>query len=85
LLKKGIDNLLKQDYIYETGDIEKKREVISSMFPKKISFDGTSLRTPHINEAVNYIYMMNNELGGNKNRTNGNNSKLSCQVEVRGR
>jgi site-specific DNA recombinase len=82
LLNKGIDNLLMLDHIYETGDIEKKREVISSMFPEKMSFDGTSLRTPRVNEAVNYIYMMNNELGRNKNRTNGNNSNLSCEVGV---
>lgn len=30
--------LLKLDYVYETGDIEKKREVISSMYPKKLVF-----------------------------------------------
>jgi site-specific DNA recombinase len=84
LLNKGIDNLLKLDYIYETGDIEKKREVISSMFPEKMTFDGTSLRTPRVNETVNFIYMIDNELGGNKNRTNGNNSNLSCEVEMRG-
>ncbi|PLK45272.1 zinc ribbon domain-containing protein, partial [Emticicia sp. TH156] len=35
LLGKGIDNLLKLDYIYETADIDKKRQVISSMFPEK--------------------------------------------------
>ena len=80
LLSKGIDSLLKLDYIYETGDIEKKREVISSMFPEKMTFDGTSLRTPRVNEAVKFIYMIDNELGGNKNRTNRKYSKLSCQV-----
>ena len=31
LLNKGINNLLKLDYLYETADIEKKREIISSM------------------------------------------------------
>jgi hypothetical protein len=44
LLNKGLDNLLKLDYVYETGGIEKKREVISSMYPEKLSFDGFSLR-----------------------------------------
>ena len=84
LLNRGLDNLLKLDYIYETGDIEKKREVIGSMYPEKLTFDGFVLRTTRINEAVRFIYMMNSELGANKNRTNGKNSNLSCQVGVTG-
>ena len=40
LLSKGVNNLLKMDYIYETADIEKKREIISSMYPEKMTFDG---------------------------------------------
>jgi site-specific DNA recombinase len=82
LLDRGLDNLLKLDYIYETGDIEKKREVIGSMYPEKLTFDGTLLRTTRINEAVRFIYVMNSELGANKNRTNGKKSNLSCQVGV---
>lgn len=82
LLDKGVDNLLKLDTIYETGGIEKKREVISSMYPEKMTFDGFVLRTTRINEAVRFIYMINSELGQNKNRTNGRNSNLSCQVAL---
>jgi hypothetical protein len=44
--------------------------------------DSDEKRKSSVCEAVNYIYMMNNELAGNKNRTNGNDSNLSCQVEV---
>lgn len=84
LLDRGLTNLLKLDYIYETGDIEKKREVIGSMYPEKLTFDGTLLRTTRINEAVRFIYMIDRELGQNKNRTNGKNSNLSCQVGVSG-
>ena len=40
LLNKGVNNLLKLDYVYETGDTEKKREVISSMYAEKMTFDG---------------------------------------------
>jgi site-specific DNA recombinase len=82
LLDRGLTNLLRLDYIYETGDIEKKREVISSMYPEKMTFDGFVLRTPRVNEAVRFIYMINSELGANKNRTNGKNSQMSCQVGV---
>jgi site-specific DNA recombinase len=33
-------NLLKLDYIYEDSGIERKREVIGSMYPEKLTFDG---------------------------------------------
>jgi hypothetical protein len=85
LLSKGVDNLLKLDTIYEMGNIEKKREVISSMYPEKLTFDGFVLRTFRINEAVRYIYMINSEIGGNKKRTNEKKSHLSCQVGVAGK
>ncbi len=84
LLNKGLDNLLKLDYVYETGDIEKKREIISSMYPEKLSFDGFSLRTTRINEAVRLIYSLDKDFGLNKNRTNENESHLSCQVGAAG-
>src|SRR5258706_6174419 len=83
LLDKGLDNLLKLDYTYESGDVEKKREIISSMYPEKLTFDGFVLRTTRINEAVRLIYSLNTDFGQNENRTNGENSSLSCEVGVR--
>ena len=80
LLSKGVNNLLKMDYIYETTDIEKKREIISSMYPEKMTFDGFALRTNRINEVARLIYSMDVGYSENKNRTNQNNSSLSCQV-----
>jgi site-specific DNA recombinase len=80
MLDKGINNLLKLENIYENSDAEKKREIISSMYPEKMTFDGFSFRTSRINEAVRLIYSMDAGLSENKNRTNGNNSNLSCQV-----
>ena len=80
LLNKGVNNLLKLDYVYETGDTEKKREVISSMYPEKMTFDGFSVRTNRINEVARLIYSMDVGSSENKNRTNQNNSSLSCQV-----
>ena len=80
LLDKGLDNLLKLDYAYENGDIEKKRLIISSMYPEKLTFDGFVLRTTRINEAVRLIYTLNTDFGHKKNRTNRANSNLSCQV-----
>jgi hypothetical protein len=49
---------------------------------KSQAFNECSPRTLRVNEAVNFIYMMTNALGENKNRTNRNDSNLSCQVVV---
>ena len=84
LLDQGIGNLLKLDYIYETGDIEKKREVISSIYPEKLSFSEMSVRTSRINEAVRVIYTLDKAFSENKTGQNGNYSTLSCQVGMTG-
>ena len=78
-MKKGINNLLKLDFIYENGDTEKKREIISSMYPEKMTFDGFSVRTIRINEVARLLYSIDVGFSENKNRTNQNNS-LSCEV-----
>ena len=80
LLNKGTNNLLKLDYLYETADIEMKREIISSMYPEKMTFDGFSVRTNRINEVARLIYSMDVGFSENKNRTNQKISSLSCQV-----
>ena len=83
LLEKGLNNLLKIDYTYENADVDKKRDIISSMFPEKMRFENNSLRTGRINEVVKYIYMAESDLGGNKKGQNGVDSILSCQVGMR--
>lgn len=66
LLNKGIDNLLRLDHVYESADIDKKREVISSIFPEKFHFENNSLRTERVNEAVMCIYKINSNLDQKK-------------------
>ncbi len=80
LLDKGVDNLLRLDYIYGNADIDKKREVISSMFPEKLHFENNSLRTGRVNEAVMCIYKINSNLDQNKRGQNKFDSVLSSQV-----
>ena len=80
LLTKGIDNLLKLDKTYEKADMEKKREIISSMYPEKMHFENNQLRTGRVNEAVRFIYMIDSKLGGNKKGQTRSLSDLSSQV-----
>ena len=80
LLSAGIDNLLKLDYIYEDGGIERKRIVISSMYPEKLTFDGERLRTNRINEAARIIYTLDKAFSENEKGQSGNIPALSSQV-----
>lgn len=50
------------------------------MFPKKMHIENTGLRTFRVNEAVKYIYLINNNLEDKKIGQNENNPDLSCQV-----
>ena len=36
-----------------------KQEIISSIFPEKLQFDGKKCRTPRINDALRYILQIN--------------------------
>ena len=39
-----------------------KQEIISSIFPEKLQFDGKKCRTPRINDALRYILQINKNL-----------------------
>jgi site-specific DNA recombinase len=80
LLDKGVNNLLKLDYLYEIADIEKKRKIISSIYPEKLTFNGNDFRAIRINEAIRLIYSIGAGYSENKNMTKRNKSNLSCEV-----
>lgn len=69
LLKKGLNTLFNIVSVYERSDIARKRELIGSMFPEKMTFDGNTFRTGRINEAAELIFMINSKLRAQKNRT----------------
>ncbi|MFL5786724.1 MAG: hypothetical protein ACJ748_01615, partial [Flavisolibacter sp.] len=46
------------DIAYEKFTTIKKRELIGSIFPEKLQFDGVGYRTTRINEAVQLIYSL---------------------------
>ena len=71
LLDCGVDNLLKLDYLFNKGDITQKRNIIGSIFPENLIFDGEGYRTARLNEAVRLIYLIDKDLDKNKNGTNG--------------
>ena len=82
LFSVGLKRLFRLDYIYENGDVEKKREVISSMFPEKMVFDGFALRTNRINEVVQLIFNLDKGFSENEKGQTNNKIDLSCQVDL---
>ncbi len=52
LIDKAVSALSHLDIIYTDADVTRKREIIGSIYPKKLSFDGMQYRTPRINEAA---------------------------------
>ncbi|MEJ7679012.1 MAG: hypothetical protein WKG06_14400 [Segetibacter sp.] len=78
LIDKAVSTLSHLDIIYTKANVIRKREIISSIYPEKLSFDGMQYRTPRINEAARLIYQINNELGCNKKP-----EKLRCFAPFR--
>ncbi len=84
LLDEGLANLLKVGSVYETAAVEQKREIISSMFPEKLHFENSAVRTGRVNEAARLIYLLDSQLSPNKKGQNSNKSVLSSQVGMTG-
>jgi hypothetical protein len=59
LLNKAISNISQLDVLHSNGSITQKRKIISSMFPEKLTFDGSQYRTNRINETFNLISLIN--------------------------
>ena len=62
LLNKAISNISQLDILYQIGSIIQKRKIISSMFPEKLTFDGSRYRTNRINEAISLMYVIDSKL-----------------------
>jgi site-specific DNA recombinase len=58
ILKSAVQNITCLDKSYLEGSIQKKRQIIGSIFPEKLSFDKPKGRTGRINEAVRLIYIL---------------------------
>lgn len=79
-LKKAVDVLLNLDLLYQNGKVALKREIIGSIFPEKLSFDGEQHRTTRINEAVSIIYQISSDLESKKKWTNIVKTSLPTRV-----
>ena len=63
---------------------EQKREIVGSIFPENLTFDGEQYRTARINEAVRQIYLIEKELDKKKNGTIKGNFDLCRSADRTG-
>ncbi len=80
LFRSGLKQIANLDIRYQKGNTEEKRQIISSMFPEYLEFDGNQHRTPRLNSAIHLIYQNNSKLKSKKNGTNLAFADLSQQV-----
>ena len=72
--KKVVLNL---DIAYEKADIQLKQQIIGSIFPEKLIFDGFNYRTTRLNEAVELIFNLDKGFKGIKREQNEKNFKYN--------
>lgn len=84
LLDNAVDSLIRLDQLYTDGDVKKKRQIVGSIFPEKLVFDGSRYRTARLNEAVRLIYKLDKDSSQNKNGQTEENSGLSTLVPETG-
>ncbi|WP_170245704.1 recombinase family protein [Flavobacterium daemonense] len=80
LLKAGIENLLKLNEYYDTGNWADSRDLIGSIYPENFTISENEFRTTRINEVVWLIYYINRQISLNKKGTKKNISSLSQVV-----
>ena len=80
LIKKAVDNLSRLAETYKSLDTAKKRRLIGSIFPEKMTFDGKIFRTTRMNEAVELIFNVGKGLRQKKSGQNDEKIDLSTYV-----
>lgn len=79
-LERAISNLAKLDKTYEEATVRRKREILGSIFPEKLTFDGFHFRTARMNEVMRLIYLLDGGFSEDKTRKVGKKTDLSCLV-----
>ncbi|HUX84023.1 MAG TPA: hypothetical protein VMV20_02235 [Chitinophagaceae bacterium] len=83
-LDQAMSNLSRLDTLYEQGTVALKRQIIGSIYPEKLTFDGNQYRTNRLNEAVRLIYTMDKGFSEIKNRKSNKKMCFSGKVPLSG-
>ena len=82
LIEQALEKLTNIWKLYSEGGIAVKREIIGSIFPEKLEFDGKHYRTTRINSIAHYIFQINNELSLLKKKRNDHFDHFSLFVDI---
>ena len=80
IYKKGLEKLESFDNLFINSDIDRKRQLVGSIFPEKFQFENKKIRTADINPILLKIASVNRGLKGNKKRDKSKNNDLSLEV-----
>ena len=83
-LDKCFKVLSRLDELYEKADHDHKKQLVSSIFPEKIVFDGKESRTPRLNEELRLSLLSDAGSGKKKTGQRVGKTSLSRQVEHTG-
>jgi site-specific DNA recombinase len=79
-LRRGISNLQVAESQLKTLEIKKKRDLVGSIYPENVCFDGEVHRTARVNEICAAIALINKELKAKKKREELDFSSLPASV-----
>ncbi|HEU4552085.1 MAG TPA: recombinase family protein, partial [Chitinophaga sp.] len=79
-VNKAVDNISRLDRLYENGTVVEKREIVSSIYPEKLTFDGFNYRTPRLNEAIRLICAMDADFHQIKKGHSSQFTEMSLEV-----
>ena len=80
LLDRAINKVTQLDKIYKDGTTPEKRQIVSSIYPQKLQFDGFAFRTPRLNEVIRIICSMDAGFDEMKNGTSSDFTSMSHEV-----
>ncbi|WP_394330380.1 recombinase family protein [Siansivirga zeaxanthinifaciens] len=78
--RNGLNKLESIDNLFINSDIDRKRKLIGSIFPKKFQFEKNEVRTADVNPILLKITSVNKGLQGNKKRDKSKKNDLSHLV-----
>ena len=83
-LEKGVGVLANLDKMYESADLQGKKQILGSIFPEDLIFDGKKCRTPRINAVLRLILLIDNNKQKTKSGQISEFLDLSAQVNLKG-
>ncbi len=83
-LENGVGVLANLDKMYIRADLQSKKQILGSIFPENLTFDGKKCRTPRINEVLRLILLIDNEKQNKKSGQISEFLEMSAQVTLPG-